>query len=65
MQKQNLTDTIEEFVLRGDVETKKIAAEVRKVLGDNLDDIVEHLRNLFIDYDNVQDSTADSKFNFE
>ena len=63
--KLSLTDTIEEFVLRGDVETKKIAAEVRKILGDNLDDIVEHLRNLFIDYDNVQDTTADNKFNFE
>ena len=63
--KLGLTDTIEEFVLRGDIETKKIAADVRKVLGDNLDDIVEHLRNLFIDYDNVQETTTDSKFNFE
>ena len=63
--KLGLTDTIEEFVLRGEVETKKVAAEIKKVLGNNLDDIVEHLRNLFIDYDNVQESTTDNKFNFE
>ena len=63
--KLGLTDTIEEFVLRGEVETKKVAEEVKKVLGNNLDDIVEHLRNLFIDYDNVQETTVDNKFNFE
>lgn len=63
--KLGLTDTIEEFVLRGEVETKKVAEEVKKVLGNNLDDIVEHLRNLFIDYDNVHETTVDNKFNFE
>lgn len=66
--KLGLDESIEDFVLRGDEETKKIACEVRKAVGNNLDDIVEHLRNLLLDFDgveNVNDTTTASRFEFE
>ncbi len=66
--KLGLEDSIEKFVLKGNDETNKIAIEVRKAVGDNLDEIVEHLRALLfsIDGDNlVEEKISSSRFEFE
>lgn len=45
--KLGFTDTIEEFVLKGDKETKKVLQALKEVIGDDVESITEHLRVLF------------------
>lgn len=45
--KLGFTDTIEEFVLKGEKETNDVLKELKKVIGDDVESITEHLRPLF------------------
>ena len=45
--KLGFTDTIEEFVLKGNIETNKVLQELKKLIGDDVESITEHLRVLF------------------
>lgn len=63
--KLGLKDSIEEFVLKGDSETNKVAIEVKKIVGDNLEGIAEHLRPV-LDFSVCDGERAtDTRFEFE